>query len=191
MASDDMCYVLGIDYEVKDQVHWSEAVTHILNGTMTPFKVHPTKRVRSAGGSVDMARPLMVRLNYWVPVRRKKRIDLNARASRAEILQRDGRTCAYCGSRASTVDHILSESWCKRNNQPHNGWTWGNLVAACVECNGKKADKSLKDSGMKLLWQPHTNVTRYGDIQAEVWRILEEGGGFIEESISYEGVLVK
>ena len=86
-------YVLGLDYEVKDEIHWTDAVTHILAGKMTPFKVHESKRVRSAGG-LDMAWPLIVRLNYWVNVPRQPVRDLNDRATRYEILKRDGHTCA-------------------------------------------------------------------------------------------------
>lgn len=39
-------FVIGLDYDVKDAIHWTEAVTGILGKTHVPFKVHPTKRVR-------------------------------------------------------------------------------------------------------------------------------------------------
>lgn len=171
-------YVLGVDYQVIETIHWSHAVTHILEGTMSPFKVHPTKRVRSAGGSVDMAHPLIVRLEYWAPAARYRKIDLDSRASRKEILKRDGWTCAYCGAHANTVDHVKPESFCRRDGDPHNGWTWGNLVAACLSCNQHKADRYPEDAGMKLLWSPHTNTSQFGDVQEEVWKILEDGGGY-------------
>jgi len=32
--------------------------------------------------------------------------------------------------------------------------TWENCVAACFDCNNKKADRALKHSGLKLMRQP-------------------------------------
>jgi 5-methylcytosine-specific restriction endonuclease McrA len=34
------------------------------------------------------------------------------------------------------------------------GWSWDNLVTACVKCNGKKGNSTLKQLGWKLLKQP-------------------------------------
>jgi hypothetical protein len=39
---------------------------------------------------------------------------------------------------------------------------------------------------MKLLWQPHTNITRFAGVQAEVWKILEEGSNAYDESSGAE-----
>lgn len=184
-------YVLGLDYEVKDTVSWEEAVVHILKGTMTPFKVHETKRVRSAGGKIDMAWPLMVRLNYWVTVPKKRPVDLDSHASRYDILKRDGHTCGYCGAGPSsegergglTIDHIVPQSRGGKN-------TWGNLVAACKSCNAAKADRTPEEAGMKLLWSPHVATDRYAKVQKEVWKILETGEGYTTEStVRYEGIL--
>ena len=120
-------FVIGLDYDVKGEITWTSAVIGILEGIYTPFKVHETKRVRSAGGDVDMAWPIIVRLNYWVEIPHRKPVDLSTKASRYDILRRDGWTCAYCGAFANTVDHILPES-------RGGAWSWGNLVAACVSC---------------------------------------------------------
>lgn len=177
-------YVLGIDYEVRDEITWQEAVTHILAGKMTPFKVDENDRIRNATGSIDMAKPLIVRLNYWVNIPRFHVVDLHSKASRKEILVRDGYTCAYCGDKAGTVDHVIPQS---RGGE----WTWGNLVAACEPCNQRKAAKTPEEAQMKLLWLPHTNNNRFARVQNEVWKTLENGGGFIEESLKYEGVLNK
>lgn len=185
MGNQKTVYVLGLDYDVKNEIPWDEAVTHILQGKMTPFKVDEARRIRSAGGTVDMPWPLIVRLNYWVKVPRPREIDLNSRANRSEILRRDGHTCAFCGDRATTVDHIIPKS-------RGGGWTWGNLVAACFDCNQEKADRTPEEAGMKLLWLPHTNRNRFSGVQQEVWRILEgETGGFIEEAILFEGLLAE
>lgn len=160
-------FVLGLDYDVKGEISWTTAVVGIIEGIYTPFKVHSSKRVRSAGGQIDMAHPIIVRLNYWVEIPHRRPIDLNTRASRLDILKRDGWTCAYCGEYANTVDHIQPES-------RGGGWLWGNLVAACQPCNGYKDARTPEEAGMKLLWNPKASSSEYAGVQAEVWRILED-----------------
>lgn len=55
------------------------------------------------------------------------------RKIRLAVLQRDGRTCAYCGRKATTVDHVTPRD--------HGGTDApDNLVAACQKCNGQKSD---------------------------------------------------
>lgn len=64
------------------------------------------------------------------------------------ILARDNCECAYCGEVAETVDHILPQ--CR--NGPS---TWGNQVAACHECNCRKADRTPNEAGMPLRYAPY------------------------------------
>lgn len=160
-------FVIGLDYDVKGEVHWTRAVTGILDGSYTVFKEHDTRRVRSAGGGVDMGWPLIVRLNYWVEIPFRRVPDLHSRASRFDILRRDGWTCGYCGGYAQTVDHILPA--CRGG-----GWTWGNLIAACAPCNQQKADRTPEQAEMRLLFDPRVDVREYAGVQAEVWRILQQ-----------------
>lgn len=186
----DRVYILGLDYHVKDDVHWTDAVTNILQGKMTPFVVHPTKRVRSANGTVDMAHPIVVRLNYWRNIPFQEPVDRDSRASSAKILKRDRHTCAYCGSYATTADHVKPKRLCILDGDPFDGWTWGNLVAACFDCNQRKRDRYPEEAGMKLLWNPHLNgVEKYSVIQAEVWRVLETGEGYATEHTPAEGLI--
>jgi 5-methylcytosine-specific restriction endonuclease McrA len=71
--------------------------------------------------------------------------------SRETLFQRDNHTCAYCGGKFKpqllTVDHILPRSL---GGKTH----WDNTVTACSECNGKKGNKTLEQTGMKLLYRP-------------------------------------
>lgn len=161
-------FVIGLDYDVKGEVHWTSAVTGIIGEIYSGFKVHEHRRVRSAGGTIDMPWPVIVRLNYWVDIPFRRVPDLHSRASRLDVLRRDGWTCAYCGGHARTVDHIIPDS-------RGGSWTWGNLVAACALCNQTKADRTPDEAAMKLLWDPRVSNSEYAGVQAEVWRILESG----------------
>lgn len=71
--------------------------------------------------------------------------------SRAGVLRRDDYTCAYCGKRGNnmTVDHIYPKSRFVGNPD-----TWDNTITSCSPCNGKKADKTLKECGMVLRFKP-------------------------------------
>lgn len=63
------------------------------------------------------------------------------------VLRRDSWTCAYCGGRADTVDHVIPSSRGGAN-------AWENTVACCRHCNSRKADKTPAEAGMELLWKP-------------------------------------
>lgn len=87
--------------------------------------------------------PSVIRYRKFV---RRQRIKL--RLNKRNIFLRDGhRGCAYCGKELTldtyTLDHILARK--------HGGDnSWHNLIAACKQCNQKKADKLLENSGMHL-----------------------------------------
>jgi 5-methylcytosine-specific restriction endonuclease McrA len=67
--------------------------------------------------------------------------------SRAGVLGRDRRCCAYCGGTASTIDHVLPSSRGGKN-------TWLNTVAACYSCNQRKGDRTPEEAGMPLRMTP-------------------------------------
>jgi hypothetical protein len=70
----------------------------------------------------------------------------------AALFQRDERTCLYCGGtfRDSllTREHIIPQA----QGGPD---TWMNTVAACVRCNGRKANRTPEQAGMPLLAVPY------------------------------------
>lgn len=82
-----------------------------------------------------------------------KSITRKLRVVSKNIFIRDDYLCAYCGKRFSTnnlsIDHIIPKS----KKGPH---TWDNLITACIPCNSKKGDRTLKEAGMSLLYQPYT-----------------------------------
>ncbi|MCA8923728.1 MAG: HNH endonuclease [Planctomycetes bacterium] len=71
--------------------------------------------------------------------------------SRRNLYRRDGYACQYCGRRATSaelsIDHVVPRS---RGGET----SWENCVLACVRCNTKKANKSLRDAGMRLEREP-------------------------------------
>lgn len=60
---------------------------------------------------------------------------------------RDQHRCAYCGKRATTVDHVLPRA-------QGGGDTWLNTVASCAEDNHRKAARTPEEAGMPLLRKP-------------------------------------
>lgn len=65
------------------------------------------------------------------------------------------------GSEELTIDHVLPRAL--------GGITaWDNCVLACVKCNRKKADKTLKQANMRLLKEPKkpdTNCFRFDTLK--------------------------
>ena len=68
--------------------------------------------------------------------------------TRFNLFLRDDFCCQYCGSKGDlTFDHIVPRS--------RGGVTsWDNVVAACSPCNLRKANRSLKQSGLTLRRTP-------------------------------------
>ncbi len=87
--------------------------------------------------------PSVMRLSRYVRVPYRRAVPM----TRAGVLRRDGRRCAYCGKRADTVDHVVPRS---RGGQH----SWDNCVAACRACNSRKADRLLDEIGWSLPFVP-------------------------------------
>ena len=68
--------------------------------------------------------------------------------TRFNLFLRDEFCCQYCGARGDlTFDHVVPRS--------RGGVTsWENVVAACSPCNLKKANRSLRHSGLTLRRNP-------------------------------------
>jgi 5-methylcytosine-specific restriction endonuclease McrA len=69
------------------------------------------------------------------------------------LFARDRHVCAYCGfthvnHRFFSRDHIVPRS---RGGVDE----WTNVVTACIPCNQEKGAKTLKESGMSLLYVPY------------------------------------
>lgn len=97
-------------------------------------------------GDLEFRIPWVIILNKYDKIH-----DRGVNFSRRELYRRDDYQCQYCGCRPGTkelsVDHIIPRS---KGGQT----TWENCVLACIECNIKKADHTLKEVGMALLKKP-------------------------------------
>jgi 5-methylcytosine-specific restriction endonuclease McrA len=130
--------------------------TLVLNATYEPLTVVPIRRaivlvlaekaeivefgdteLRSARRSIRL--PRVVRLIRYVRVPYRH----SAPFSRRAVLQRDRFRCAYCGERASTIDHVVPRSRGGRDG-------FDNCVAACGPCNTRKGDRLLVELGWTL-----------------------------------------
>ncbi|EFG06084.1 endonuclease [Streptomyces clavuligerus] len=133
--------VLNASFEPLSTVSLHRAVILVLQDKAVVEQAHPGLRMRAA--AVDLPVPQVIRLCRYVrvPFRRQ------APWSRRGVLARDQHRCAYCGRRATTVDHVVPRS--------HGGAdSWLNTVASCAEDNHRKADRTPEQAGMPLLRQP-------------------------------------
>ena len=149
----------------------TSGATLLLNATYEPLCVVSTRRaivlVLAAKAEpvdctadvvhaemISLAVPVVARLTRYVRVPYPAQVPLSRRA----VFTRDGQTCVYCGSSATSIDHVVPRS----RGGTH---TWDNVVAACRRCNHTKADRSLAELGWVL---PHPPRTPSG----AAWRLL-------------------
>ncbi|MEV0125506.1 HNH endonuclease [Streptomyces sp. NPDC050703] len=133
--------VLNASFEPLSTVTLNRAVVLVLQDKAVVEQAHPGLRVRAA--AVDIPVPRVIRLCRYVrvPFRRQ------APWSRRGVLVRDQHRCAYCGRRATTVDHVVPRS-------QGGADSWLNTVASCAVDNHRKADRTPEEAGMPLLREP-------------------------------------
>ena len=132
--------VLNASYEPVNITRARRAVVMLIKGVAVVEEAHDRYM------HVGLQLPCVIRLRQYR--RLSSRIQT---LSRKNILIRDGYTCQYCGvkllSSELELEHVIPRS---RGGQS----TWENLVAACRDCNARKADRTPVEAGMKLLRQP-------------------------------------
>ncbi|MGB3892677.1 HNH endonuclease [Mycolicibacter sinensis] len=152
---------------------WTRRRVLLLNSTFEPLTALPLRRaivmlicgkadvvhddpagpvIHSATRSVPV--PSVIRLRSYVRVPYRARIPL----TRAALMHRDRHSCAYCGGKADTVDHVVPRS----RGGDHS---WENCVAACSACNHRKADRLLTELGWTLRLVPTSPKGQH-------WRLL-------------------
>ena len=142
--------VLDATFRPIAAIGWQRAVTLLLAGSAEA--VVDTDRIVSSP-SVAIVVPSVVRLTGRALVFGRRRGML---ARKRTVHERDGWACAYCGRRARTsmerdemtVDHVMPRS---RGGSMSD---FANLVTACRPCNGRKADRTPAEAGMRLRITP-------------------------------------
>lgn len=146
----------------NDPTVWTRRRVLLLNSTYEPLTALSVRRaiVMVLCGKADVVHedpampevcsatrvivvPTVIRLRSYVRVPYRARIPM----TRAALMHRDRFRCAYCGSKADTVDHVVPRS----RGGEHS---WENCVAACATCNHRKADRLLAELGWALRTVP-------------------------------------
>lgn len=133
--------VLNQNYEPLNICQARRAVVLMLRGKAEVLE-SDSREIRSPSFSIHL--PSVIRLVYLV-----KRPQPQRRLTRREILIRDRYTCQYCGkeTRELTIDHVIPRHLGGKHD-------WDNVVSACKACNHRKAGRSPKEAGMKLIRRP-------------------------------------
>ena len=135
--------LLNITYEPLQVISWQKAITLLTLGKVEVVEEYD-QEVHSVSFTIKL--PAVVRLLRFV-----KWIEKPITLSRRNIYVRDHGTCQYCGEALTqqeiTYDHVIPKS---QGGQT----TWDNVVACCVQCNGKKGGRTPKRAGMKLSKTP-------------------------------------
>jgi 5-methylcytosine-specific restriction endonuclease McrA len=134
--------LLNITYEPLTTVGLHRAVGLVL-GEKAQIVHNESSGLMLHSASVKLAVPSVIRLCRYVRIPHRNRVPL----TRAALMRRDNYLCAYCGSSADTIDHVVPRS-------KGGAHVWENCVASCTRCNHRKADRLIEDLGWKLRWDP-------------------------------------
>jgi 5-methylcytosine-specific restriction endonuclease McrA len=130
--------LLNASYEPLGRVSFKHAVLMLFREVATVEEAHLDRMIGPHPW------PRVIRLVRYVAAKWMYR---PAAYSRTGVLKRDRHRCAYCGRKATSVDHLLPSS---RGGE----WSWLNTVAACEPCNLRKANRTPQEARMRLLVQP-------------------------------------
>lgn len=139
--------VLNADYSFLQCITWQNAVCLVLEKKAEIVR-ESEKFISNCTKSVTVNVPMVIRLIKYIRSAYRKNVPF----SKKNVFARDNQICAYCGKTIEsvsdcTIDHVIPRS-------QGGGTTFENCVTACKPCNSQKADKSLKECGMKLRYKP-------------------------------------
>lgn len=129
--------VLNAGYEPLAVVSFKRALVLVMNEKATVIEQVEGQPVWGVSAVHD--RPAVILLTRYVRIPGARRVPVTRRG----VLRRDGHRCAYCGSSASTIDHVLPRS---RGGED----SWENLVACCLRCNNVKGDRTPHEMKWEL-----------------------------------------
>ena len=136
--------VLNFDHSFLNYVNWKRACRLVIKGKAVILEA-ADEILSNAEQTFLMEMPKVIKLVKYVKGVYRAKVTF----TKANVILRDKRTCLYCGSKKHiTVDHIIPVSEGGKSD-------WLNCCAACFSCNSKKSNKSLKESGLVLKYQPY------------------------------------
>jgi 5-methylcytosine-specific restriction endonuclease McrA len=130
--------LLNITYEPLTTVGMHRAVCLVL-GEKADVVHDDSSGMMLHSASARLAAPSVIRLRRYVRIPHRSRVPL----TRAALMRRDNYMCAYCGTKADTIDHVVPRS----RGGLH---VWENCVASCTRCNHRKADRLIEELGWAL-----------------------------------------
>ena len=137
------CLVLNSSWIPIETITWEEAFTKIFNGRAYAVEYYE-EIVRTP--TDEYLKPAVIVCTEYNKVPNRAPV-----YSKRMVYIRDNYTCQYCRKQLTTsnatIDHVVPRSKGGRS-------TFLNTVCACESCNTKKADKTLKESGMRLIKEP-------------------------------------
>lgn len=95
--------------------------------------------------------------------------------SNRTMFGRDRCMCAYCGRTFENTKKLSRDHIVPRSRGGLDIWT--NVVTACLDCNCDKADLTLEESGMQLLYIPY--VPSFAE------KLLLEGHNVLQDQMEF------
>lgn len=145
--------VLNASMEPLNSISPERAIGLLFSDRVSVLKEYE-EEFRSPSQSIKI--PAVVMLKEYVPVKRRSFEIVTRRA----VFVRDDFTCQYCGGKADNIDHVIPRARGGKNS-------WDNVVAACLRCNRKKADKLPEQANMFPMCGTPTKPHRYAYFQAQ------------------------
>ncbi len=133
--------VLNAGYEPLAVVSFKRALVLVMNQKATVIAADADNPVWGSTGAWD--RPSVIILRNYVRIPSGRSVPV----SRRGVLRRDNHRCAYCGTTASTIDHVMPRSRGGKDS-------WENLVACCLKCNNIKGDRTPDEMRWSLRTTP-------------------------------------
>lgn len=141
--------ILNNDFTAIGLIDWTKAVTLDCKGLVRVVDYYRDEFIMSAGEHKWPSPAVVALTSYKKP--QKKDVPF----SRKNVFLRDKLTCQYCRRRFKssdlTYDHVIPRAKWKSDS---TCTCWENIVSCCYSCNSRKADKTLKESGMVLAKVP-------------------------------------
>lgn len=143
MALSSRVLLLNQTYEPLGTVSVARAIIMVFKNSVTVEEWDGERVLRSAREEFQV--PSVIRRRVYVNVRKRREA---SGMKRLRIYIRDKFRCQYCGDKKAaaelTLDHIFPRSR-GGDNSPVN------IVAACVQCNTRKGNRTPEEARMPLL----------------------------------------